>query len=123
MFQPYLLVGLGGALGSMLRYGISTLLPSKDSTSFPYGTFVVNIVGCLIFGLLIGYFQKTGLTSNNVRFFLTTGFCGGFTTFSAFSGETLTLVQNQQFTIAAVYVLASLILGLTILYLGTLLIK
>lgn len=123
MFQQYLLVGLGGALGSMLRYGISVLLPPKDSASFPYNTFVVNIAGCFIFGLLIGYFQKIDLNSNNVRLIFTTGFCGGFTTFSAFSGETLTLLQNQQFTTAAVYVLASLILGLAILYLGTLLIK
>jgi fluoride exporter len=115
--QAWLLVALGGALGSVLRYQAGALvLHQAGSTQFPYGTFTVNVAGCLIAGLLAGLGEHFGFLSAPVRLFLFTGFLGGFTTFSAFGVETIGLVERGEWAIAAIYVLASVICGLGALW-------
>ncbi len=112
MIKQILLVGAGGAMGSVLRYLTSVLITKTDV--FPLATFVINIIGCFCIGLFINLIP----TSNSMRFLLITGFCGGFTTFSAFANETLSLVNNNQLPIALLYVTASCILGVGAVWLG-----
>src|SRR5690606_19915137 len=103
-------VGLGGALGSSARYVISTLIQENSSSGFPFGTFAVNIIGCLIIGFLIGYsIHRPDTLSEQSRFLLSTGFCGGFTTFSAFSAETFSLIDKGEITTAMIYVILSVV--------------
>jgi fluoride exporter len=115
MFKNFLLVGLGGAIGSMLRYAISLLVTVKQ---FPYGTFIVNIAGSFIIGAVLALSLKNELFSNNWKIFLATGICGGFTTFSAFAAENMALLQSGKYGIALMYILASLLLGIAAVVLG-----
>lgn len=117
-----LLVFLGGGLGSMLRFSISKWIGTLHTHYFPYGTLVVNILACLALGVILGIADTRQLMSPAAKVFWTIGFCGGFSTFSTFSGETLALIQSG-FTIPSlIYIVSSLIfcLGATIagLYLG-----
>lgn len=117
-----LLVFLGGGLGSMLRFSISKWIGTLHTHYFPYGTLVVNILACLALGVILGIADTRQLMSPAAKVFWTIGFCGGFSTFSTFSGETLALIQSG-FTIPSlIYIGSSLIfcLGATIagLYLG-----
>jgi fluoride exporter len=103
-----LLVGLGGALGSILRYLVGNWAQSRWASQWPVGTWLVNVAGCLLIGFVFGYLQqKTEI--NNLRLLLMTGFCGGFTTLSTFSMETLALWQSGQSLMALAYVLASVV--------------
>ena len=86
--KAFLLVFLGGGLGSGLRY-LATLTMNQYSKFFPFGTFTVNMLGCLLIGLILGYAQKENTLTSNQTLLLATGFCGGFTTFSAFANENL----------------------------------
>lgn len=113
MLKQILLVGAGGAAGSVLRFITSVLIGRSEPYPFPVATFIVNIIGCFCIGLFVNL-----IPSGNMRFLLITGFCGGFTTFSAFAGETLTLVNNQHSLQALVYVLASCVLGICAVWLG-----
>jgi len=107
---------IGGGLGSILRYLISNYTQKLwNVNSFPMGTFLVNITGCLMIGFLTSYFVKN---DNSLKFLLITGLCGGYTTFSTFSVENYTLWQNQQYGILSLYVLLSLILGFGAVILG-----
>lgn len=115
MLKNFLLVGLGGAIGSMLRYAISLLVTVKQ---FPYGTFIVNIAGSFIIGAVLALSLKNELFSNNWKIFLATGICGGFTTFSAFAAENMALLQNGKYGIALMYIMASLLLGIAAVVLG-----
>jgi len=115
MLKNFLLVGLGGAIGSMLRYAISLLVTVKQ---FPYGTFIVNIAGSFIIGAVLALSLKNELFSNNWKIFLATGICGGFTTFSAFAAENMALLQSGKYGIALMYILASLLLGIAAVVLG-----
>ncbi len=100
--KDILYVGMGGGLGSILRFLIGLWLPVSGK-GFPTTTFIVNILGSWLIGFLMGYFQKNGpLTS--LSLLLITGFCGGFTTFSTFSKESFTLFQQQQWLILLSYV-------------------
>jgi len=115
--QPLLLVALGGALGSLLRFKLgAAILHHSAAAQFPYGTFAVNVLGCLAAGLLAGLGEHFDFLSAGVRLFLFTGFLGGFTTFSAFGVETIALVERGQWWIAASYVLLSVACGLTALW-------
>lgn len=115
MFKNFLLVGLGGAIGSMLRYAISLLVTVKQ---FPYGTFIVNIAGSFIIGAVLALSLKNDMFSNNWKIFLATGICGGFTTFSAFAAENMALLQSGKYGIAFIYIMASLLLGIAAVVLG-----
>lgn len=102
-----LMVGAGGALGSMARYLTVAQIARVWGTAFPYGTLAVNLVGCSAMGVLAGVFAVWWAASQDMRVFLTTGFLGGFTTFSAFSLDVGLLVDQDRVPAAALYVLAS----------------
>jgi fluoride exporter len=91
----YLLVAVGGALGSMARYFVGTLAPRLFGEGFPYGTLVVNLLGSLLISTVMGIALNSTLIPVNARIFLTTGVIGGFTTYSAFNYETLALLQQR----------------------------
>ena len=114
--QHWIYVFLGGGLGSLFRYGISIYFSSMNS-DFPIGTFISNFLACLILGILLGLQVKNNLEANYILLF-STGFCGGFSTFSTFSNESFKLFQNQQFALALFYIGASILTGLFAIYLG-----
>ena len=108
----FLIVFLGGGLGAALRHGVNRLSLAWFGPSFPVGTLFVNVAGCLAMGLLIGILAAMEPVSNNLRLFLATGILGGFTTFSAFSLDALTLYERGQIGLALGYVAASVVLSL-----------
>ncbi|WP_367898422.1 fluoride efflux transporter CrcB [Leptospira sp. WS58.C1] len=116
----FLLVGLGGFFGSVCRYMISQTFP-KDSGLFPISTFVVNILGSLLIGVFYGLAQ--GKISEEVRLFATVGFCGGFTTFSAFALENLKLLQSGSYFSFFAYIVLSTTICITAVFLGVYLSK
>ena len=105
-------VAIGGALGSVARYLIAALVQDKAATAFPVGTFVINVSGSLLLGFLMRLGLETSAFGPETRFFLTTGFCGGFTTFSTFSYETLRLFEDGEYRTASAYVLSSVVIAL-----------
>ena len=120
MLKNILLVGLGGGIGSIIRYSSGLLIGSRY---FPWATFMVNIIGSFIIGLVIAFSVKDGSFSGNWKLFLATGICGGFTTFSAFSNETFGLLRDGQIWYACVYIIASVLLALLATFLGYSLLK
>jgi len=111
-----LLVFLGGGLGSLCRYGFGYFLDNSQNV-FPWATFTVNILACIVLGVLLGIEVKTGLKST-YKLLFATGFCGGFSTFSTFSGEALALIQDGNIATALLYIGCSIIAGLIAVYLG-----
>ena len=112
-----MIVGAGSFVGGMLRYGISKWVQIKLLTTYPFGTFTVNIVGCLIIGLVMGMSERYNISSE-WRLLLVTGFCGGFTTFSAFSIETMALLRDAQYLPAFLYIAGSVIIGVLVAFAG-----
>lgn len=117
-----ILIGAGSFIGGICRYLSTQFIQNKFLSAFPYGTLWVNVTGCFIIGLIFGLSEKANLPAE-WRLFLATGFCGGFTTFSAFSNETLALLRDGQFWSAAWYVAASVFLGLLATFAGISLFK
>ena len=115
--KQFLLVFLGGGLGSALRFLISKYL-NPLFTNFYLGTFTVNVLGCLIMGFVLGYALKENTLSQNYVLLLATGFCGGFTTFSAFALEQNELLKTGQYINFTIYIASSLILGVLAVVLG-----
>jgi len=107
----YLLIALGGAVGSLLRYLVGGAVQRMSDSGFPVGTMVVNVSGCFIIGVLVRQFLNMQL-SPELRALLIVGFCGGFTTFSTFSAETLGLIEGGEYGRAAGYVVLSVTLCL-----------
>ena len=113
--QAYLLVGAGGAIGAMLRYFIATLI----AASFPYATMVINITGSLAMGLLIGVLARTlPPMQEEIRLFVAVGILGGYTTFSAFSLDAVSLWQRGDFAGAGLYVTVSVVVSILALVAG-----
>lgn len=108
-----LLVGAGSFVGGICRYLLSTFIQSKSQASFPYGTLIINLIGCLLIGCLLGFSEKWPL-STEARLLLITGLLGGFTTFSAFSAESYFLFKSGHVSAAVVYVLVSVVGGLAL---------
>ena len=111
-------VGLGGALGSVARYLLGTLIQTRTTGTFPVATLIINVSGSLLLGFLMQFGLETRSVSPEMRLFLTTGFCGGYTTFSTFSYETVVLLQAGAYLRAGLYMLSSVFLSLTGTILG-----
>ena len=115
--KSFLLVFLGGGLGSALRYLIASAM-NQYSKVLPFGTFTVNILGCLLIGMILGYAQKENTLTSNQILLLATGFCGGFTTFSAFANENLELIKNGEIFNFSVYTTTSILVGVLAVFIG-----
>ena len=122
MIKTLLLVGTGGFAGSVLRYLISYYVNINWSTHFPFGTLLVNLAGSFFIGMIIAAALQNDM-SQQMRLLLATGFCGGFTTFSSFSYEFFSLLQNEHTGYAFLYAGASLVFGLLFVWIGMMIIK
>ena len=118
MLKQILLVGMGGFIGSVARFLVSKLNTSVDWFALPIGTLTVNVLGSLFIGFLIGISEKSPILTTEWRMFLMVGLCGGFTTFSSFTGENLMLLRNGQVLPLLLYTALSILLGFTAVYLG-----
>ena len=123
MLKTLLVIGSGSFLGGIARYLTARLVQNSFASAFPYGTMVVNLLGCLLIGLVIGMAERTNLINDEWRLFLTVGFCGGFTTFSTFANENMTLLRDGNFFYFAVYTGLSVFLGLAAVFFGNALTK
>jgi fluoride exporter len=123
MIKTLLLVGTGGFLGSVSRFLASRILQDNFPSAFPFGTFLVNISGCFLIGLIYGISEKSSLLTSGWKMFLAVGFCGGFTTFSTFANENLALLRDSEFFYFSLYTGLSVILGIAATFLGVLLTK
>lgn len=112
MTTNILLVGVGGMLGSILRYLASHFIHAAVPSAFPYGTFVVNVLGCLLIGIVFGLSERNEWLSLELRLFLAVGVCGGFTTFSAFAYENIILLQEKDYLTFALYSVLSFVVCL-----------
>ena len=123
MLKTALIIALGGGLGSTLRYFTSIFVSKYWSSNFPLATFIVNSIGCLLIGFIIGLLEKNQLSDSRLKWFLVTGICGGLTTFSAFGMENYYLFQNNNSLLAFVYIAMSIVIGLLAIWFGVFLSK
>jgi CrcB protein len=108
--MEWVLIAVGGAIGSVCRYALGTLVQRASHSGFPFGTLVINVIGCIIVGALTAWLMNAQ-THPLIRPALVVGFCGGFTTFSTFSIETVGLMRGGELRTAVTYVILSLVLG------------
>jgi CrcB protein len=120
MIKLILIAGTGGFLGTVARFLASRYFQNLFLSAFPFGTFLVNVSGCLLIGIFYGISQKGNMLTPELRMFLTVGFCGGFTTFSTFAGENIALLKDGNFLYFALYTSLSVFLGLMATYVGNL---
>jgi len=118
MIRTILLIGLGGGIGSIFRYLTSVFVAKYYANNFPLATFLTNILGCFFIGIIMGLLAKSQFGSQDLKWFLVTGFCGGYTTFSAFGYENINLMQNGNSVLAFGYIAMSIIIGLFAVWLG-----
>jgi CrcB protein len=118
VIKHILFIGLGGFVGSIARYFVSRLNNHLDWMSIPLGTLLVNITGSFLIGFLIGISEKSPVLTVELRMLLMVGLCGGFTTFSSFTGENLMLMRNGQFLSLFLYTGLSIVLGFAAVYFG-----
>jgi fluoride exporter len=119
----YVLVFIGGGLGSTLRHTVNVVCARCIGTAFPYGTFIINITGSTIMGLIAGYLAFKGEASQPWRLFLMTGVLGGYTTFSAYSLDAALLYERGELGLAAFYVLGSVVFSILGLFAGLALVR
>ena len=117
------MIGAGGFIGTVARYlfqqGISKLFP----VLFPLGTLAINLTGCFLIGVIYALTERWNILTPEWRIFLTTGFCGGFTTFSTFTYETYNMIRDDQYLYVSLYVGISIIAGLALTFFGIFLIR
>jgi fluoride exporter len=118
MTRDLLYIFLGGGIGSVVRFAIGKWISSLHSQQFPFGTLVANITACVILGFVIGLADHKQIISPAARLFWAVGFCGGFSTFSTFSAETITLLQNGFHFNSVLYVMGSLVFCVSATYAG-----
>ena len=118
MIKSLLIVGTGSFIGGAMRYLLSTLMKSVCGQGFPWGTLMVNLLGCFLFGMLFAVFGKSNATDNTLYLLLTTGICGGFTTFSTFANESVQMLQQGNTWGFVGYVATSVVAGLALIALG-----
>ena len=117
MIRDIVIVGIGSGIGGICRYFIS-LAMNHAGNGFPWGTFAVNVAGCLLIGILWGVTSRFQNVSPSLSLFLMVGFCGGFTTFSTFSKEGLTILQANNYILFSIYAIGSVVLGIMAVALG-----
>lgn len=122
LFYAIILVGFGGFLGSISRFLVSYFAEKYWGNSFPWGTLIVNISGCFVIGILFGLWSRGNVNVMDNRLWIT-GFCGGFTTFSTFSQDSLRLLQQEHFMAFLLYMIGSVIIGILATYIGMTLTK
>ena len=118
MIKNFLIVGMGGAVGSILRYAVQKIFQSQSAAAFPTGTLLVNIVGCFLIGILWGMVSRSLTWNEEMKLLLMTGFCGGFTTFSAFTLEGVGLLKENKTALFIIYLTASVVGGLLATFIG-----
>ena len=123
MLKSLLIVGAGSFVGGSLRYLLSIYMRNVCGQGFPWGTLAVNLLGCFIFGIIFAIFSKHSTTDNALCLLLTTGVCGGFTTFSTFANESVLMLQNDNIGGFIGYVATSIIAGLLLVVLGYWIVK
>jgi CrcB protein len=123
MIKTLLLIGSGGFLGSISRFLTSRYLQNNFPSAFPFGTFFVNITGCLLIGLIYGFSERSSLLTTGWKMFLAVGFCGGFTTFSTFANENLALLRDGEFFYFIIYSGLSVFLGIAATLIGVIITK
>ena len=119
--QKYFLIAVGGALGSMARYWVGSVVASRMGTKFPYGTFVINITACVIIGFSLTLLARRVDINPVWRFLVPVGFIGAYSTFSTYEWETLSTLRSGAFFLASLYAVSSLILGLAAVWAGSML--
>ncbi|MBE6199962.1 MAG: fluoride efflux transporter CrcB [Rikenellaceae bacterium] len=123
MMKMMLLAGVGGFVGTCLRYLTGRLCHLWTLGGFPLGTFVVNVVGCFVIGALLGLAERENILSPTMNVMLVTGFCGGFTTFSSFADDIFLLMQHRNWMLLTLYAGLSLVLGVAMVWLGRAVVK
>jgi fluoride exporter len=123
IFKNILFVGLGGGLGSIARFLCQKYMSEFYPHPFPLGTFLVNILGCFLIGVFYALSEKGNILTPELRLFLTTGICGGFTTFSSFAYENVTLLKTGDFLYFGLYTAGSVVLGIAATFGGIALFK
>lgn len=123
MLRTILIVGTGGFIGSVMRYLVQVFVEKGLTTTFPWGTFIANIVGSFIIGIVFALAEKGSLLSAEWRMFLAVGICGGFTTFSSFAYNNLTMIKEGSFGQLLWNIGGSLFFGILAVYLGIILIR
>lgn len=119
--QKYLMIAVGGSLGSIARYWIGSTLSGRLGAKFPYGTFVINMTACVIIGFALTYLGRRTEINPAWRFLIPVGFVGAYSTFSTYEWETLATLRSGAFLLAALYAIGSLLLGLVAVWGGSLL--
>lgn len=117
--QKYLLIAMGGALGSIARYWVGATVANRMGTKFPYGTLVINITACVIIGFSLSFMARRVDLNPAWRFLIPIGFVGAYSTFSTYEWETLSTIRNGAFFLAALYAVGSFILGLAAVWGGS----
>ena len=116
--SKYMYIAVGGSLGAIARFWVGSAVASRLGTKFPYGTFVINITACVIIGFSMTFLAKRTNLNPVWRFLVPIGFVGAYSTFSSYEWETASLMQNGDFSMAALYTFGSLFLGLVAIWCG-----